>query len=271
MSESKLPVAFVSHGGGPWPILSLDGFNEPERLSLYNYMKSISQTPKMQPKALLVISAHWEESKFTINTNPNPELLYDYYGFPPKAYDFDWPVKNDLSVVNEVKMALNIAGIGFNEDDQRDYDHGIFIPLMPAYPDAAIPVIQISLNANLSPEDHFNFGSAMAPLREKGIFIIGSGNSYHNVRSMFKPSPKAISASKEFDEWLKATLRLNADERKKAILNWENAPGARECHPREEHLIPLMVIMGAAKNDAAKISWTGTINGTSNTAFHFEG
>ena len=270
MLAYRFPVAFVSHGGGPWPIISLDGFDESERLSIRDYMQKINQIPNQKPESLLVFSAHWECPKFTINTNPNPKLLFDYYGFPDDAYTFKWPIKNDLSIIHKIKDVFVKAGMDFSETNKRDYDHGVFVPLILSYPDAPIPVIQISLNRNLSPIDHFSLGELLFPLRENGVFIIGSGNSYHNVGNMFNPTTKAINDSKQFNDWLKKALSLDADDRKKVLLDWENAPAARACHPREEHFIPLLVTLGAAKNDVAKVSWSGSINGTLNTAFHFE-
>ena len=269
MTDYQFPTAFIGHGGGPWPIISFDGFNEEERQNAKQSMENISGIPKQNPKTILVISAHWEGPNFKLNTNTNPNLLFDYYGFPEEAYQFEWPVKNDLKTITRIKKLLSTANIQFTENNKRDYDHGVFIPLMLAYPNADIPVIQLSLKRNLDPVVHFALGEILSPLRNEGVFIIGSGNSYHNLKEMFKPTEQGIKDSINFDNWLKTVIQLPAHERKKKLLEWEKAPGARECHPREEHFIPLLVAAGAASNDHGHISWTGFINGTANTSIHF--
>lgn len=265
----RLPTAFVTHGGGPWPLIPLDVFDESERLSLKAYFERIKDIPASQPKAILLISAHWEGPNFTLNTNPDPKLLFDYYGFPDEAYDFQWSPRTDLVLASEVEGLIRDKGFDVDSNNKRDFDHGVYIPLMLSYPNAEVPIVQLSLRRNLSPEDHLKCGEALASLRDQGVFIIGSGNSYHNIGQMFSPSTRSIQESKQFDHWLKEALSLDDKSRRDKLVQWQMAPGAKQCHPREEHLLPLMVVVGAAGVDDCHVTWSGSVNGTSNSAFHF--
>jgi len=269
-SESKserMPVVFMPHGGGPWPFVDI-GFNDPKEFSaLSGYLQSVRTLPKTAPKALLVISAHWEEAVPTVMTSERPPILYDYYGFPPASYQITWPAPGHPQLAARVRELLGAAGFETASDSRRGYDHGTFIPLKLTYPDADVPTVQLSLKQGLDPEEHLAMGRALAPLRDEGVFIIGSGMSYHNLRAGF--GPRTHGAAEAFDVWLRETAVLEAKARDARLAQWDKAPAGRQSHPREEHLLPLMVIAGAAGADRGSIAYNGTFLGTPLSAVHF--
>jgi aromatic ring-opening dioxygenase catalytic subunit (LigB family) len=234
------------------------------------YLETLSDELPERPKALLVISAHWEAENFTVQSKSEPELLYDYYGFPPHTYALQWPAMGAPSLARRVIDLAAQAGIRVDEDAERDFDHGVFIPLKLAFPLADIPTIQVSLKSGLSPAAHYELGQALAPLRREGVLIIGSGLSFHNLRAFFSDaSGRAHRASTAFDQWLKTAL---VGDRKAALNQWASAAEARFCHPREEHLLPLMVVAGAAGGDPLSVPYTESDFGTAHlalSAFHF--
>ena len=266
-SVSRMPVAFIPHGGGPWPFVEM-GLPRQEVVELADYLQSVRALPKTPPRALLVISAHWEESVPTVMTAAHPPMLYDYYGFPPESYTLTWPSPGAPQLAREVAQLLEKAGFASAADATRGFDHGTFVPLKVTYPDADVPAIQLSLIRGLDPARHIDLGRALEPLRGEGVFIIGSGMTFHNLRNF---GPQARDVSKAFDDWLDAAVVDAAPaERVERLLHWAGAPAARIAHPREEHLIPLMVATGAAGNDRATLAYNGTFGGTRLSAYHFE-
>lgn len=263
-TQTRMPTAFVPHGGGPWPILRLPGTDATETEALAAYMRSLGEGPR--PRALLVVSAHWEAPEFTVNTGSAPGMLYDYGGFPEAAYQLKWPAPGAPDVAEEVRDLLSGAGLDSRENADRGYDHGTFIPLLLAYPEADVPVVQVSLKLGLDPEEHLALGRALAPLRDRGVTILGSGNSYHNLRSFFGNDPRAVAASERFDAWLSEAVA--SPDRDAQLAKWAEAPDARFCHPREEHLIPLMVAAGAA-DEPGRVHWRGRAFGKALSAHHF--
>jgi len=262
--DAPLPTVFAPHGGGPWPVLPLRGSDPAETEALTAYMRSIADVPR--PRALLVVSAHWEAAEFTVNTGAAPGMLYDYGGFPPEAYRLQWPAPGAPDVAAEVRDLLADAHLDSREEPERGFDHGTFIPLMLAWPKADIPVVQVSLKRGLDPEAHLALGRALAPLRHRGVYIVGSGNSFHNLRAFFSDDPHAVAESERFDGWLaEAVASPDRDER---LARWSEAPAARFCHPREEHLIPLMVAAGAA-SELGQVSWSGLAFGKRVSAHRF--
>jgi aromatic ring-opening dioxygenase catalytic subunit (LigB family) len=262
----KMPVAFIPHGGGPWPFVDV-GFPKAEVEGLAEYLRSVRQVPPEPPRALLVVSGHWEEARPTLMTSPRPPILYDYYGFPPESYTITWPAPGAPWLAARVRELLSLKGIASGEDPMRGYDHGTFIPLKLTYPDAEVPTIQLSLVDSLDPDEHLALGRALAPLRDEGVFIIGSGMTFHNLRAF--RDPRAVPVAEDFDGWLRDTMSLEADVRSRRLADWEHAPGARAAHPREEHLIPLMVATGAAGSDRSHVVYNGTFAGLRLSAFHF--
>lgn len=263
---SRMPVAFVPHGGGPWPFVEM-GLDPAEKAAFNAYLRSVAALPRETPRALLVVSAHWEARVPTLMTAAAPPMLYDYYGFPEASYHITWPAPGAPWLAPRVRELLAQAGFDSAEDGERGYDHGTFVPLKVTYPEPAIPVLQLSLKAGLDPAEHLAMGAAIAPLRDEGVFIVGSGMTFHNLR-IFR-DPRAVPIAETFDEWVRGVMARSVDGRHEGLLNWEHAPLARTAHPREEHLIPLMVTTGAAGSDAATLAFNGTFGGLRLAAFHF--
>ena len=247
MTPTKLPTYFISHGGGPWPWLKREAggmYDELERS-----LQGIARELGGKPKAVLVVSGHWEAPEFTVQGSPRPPMVYDYSGFPPHTYQVRYPAPGSPALATRVQALLSEAGIPAQRDEDRGYDHGTFTPLVAMYPDADVPVVQLSLKAGYDPAAHLAVGRALAPLREEGVLILASGLSYHNLRAM---GPAGREASQRFDAWLQvALLKATPAERVHALLHWSDAPAARQAHPEEDHLIPLMVAVGAAEAEAA--------------------
>ena len=265
---SRTPTFFIPHGGGPcffmdWTMGPRDTWD-----NMAAWLKAVPQAVGPKPDAIVVISAHWEEPEFTVTTSAQPPLLFDYYGFPDYTYKLTYPAPVAHDLGTKVRKLLSDAGIESGEDTQRDYDHGIFVPLKVAFPDADIPILQLSLQQNLDPAFHVKVGKALAPLREQNIPIIGSGLSFHNLRALGDPRVNAPAAA--WDQWLTHTLcEETPEERERDIINWEKAPGARISHAEEEHLLPLMIAVGAAENDPGHHVYSGTIWGKAVSAYHF--
>jgi len=265
-TPERLPVVFLPHGGGPWPFVDLRIGSKAEQAELATYLRSVAHVPKTPPKAVLVISAHWEEAVATVMTAAKPPLLYDYYGFPPESYEITWPAPGEPALARRVRELLGSAGFESAENSERGYDHGTFVPLKLAYPDANVPTVQLSLVRGLDPKEHLALGRALAPLRDEGVFIIGSGMTYHNLRAFGPQSSKVADA---FDAWLRESVPLPQSERDQRLTDWASAPSARQAHPREEHLLPLMVIAGAAGADRAQVPYNGKILDLRLSAYHF--
>jgi aromatic ring-opening dioxygenase catalytic subunit (LigB family) len=247
MSDARLPTYFISHGGGPWPWMKeqMGGVYDRLEAALARMPADIGRTPR----AVLMLSAHWEAPQFTVQTHPAPGMLYDYGGFPDFTYRITYPAPGAPAVATRVRAALAAAGIASAEDGARGFDHGLFAPMAVIYPQADVPVLQLSLRQGLVPAEHLALGRALAPLRDEDILIIGSGLSYHNLRA-FGPAARAPSAA--FDAWLESTLAIaDAATRSATRAAWDRAPAARLAHPREEHLLPLLVALGAAEAEAA--------------------
>ncbi len=266
MSTAKLPAVYLPHGGGPWPFVDTFGPKEAWQ-GLLDYTKGLAEVPRERPAAILVISAHWEEAVPTVMTAARPPMLYDYYGFPKAAYDLQWPAPGDPALAQRVRDLLGAAGFETAADETRGFDHGTFVPLKVAYPHADIPTVQLSLVAGLDPETHLAMGRALAPLREQGVFIVGSGMSFHNMHAFRRGDGQALS--QPFDNWLAETAPLPAAERESRLAAWDKAPGARAAHPREEHLLPLMVVAGAAGADPGTVPYRDRLMGAQVSAIHF--
>ena len=265
-SASRMPVAFIPHGGGPWPFVEM-GLPRAEVQDLSGYLRELASLPREKPRALLVISAHWEESVPTVMTAERPPMFYDYYGFPPASYELQWPAPGDPALASRVRKLLGGAGFQTAESPRRGFDHGTFVPLMLTYPQADVPTVQLSLKRGLDPAEHLAMGRALAPLRDEGVFIVGSGMTYHDLRNFFGPQARPIAET--FDAWLREAATAEAAARDEQLLRWAEAPMARRAHPREEHLIPLMVIAGAAGADRGKVAYNGTFAGLRLSAYHY--
>lgn len=242
----KLPTYFLSHGGGPWPFM-MDQVGH-----LYGKLdaalRDIPRQIGVTPKAVLVITAHWEGREFMLSSSAKPPMIYDYGGFPPHTYEVQYPAPGSPQLAAQVQQLLQAGGHTALLDAQRGFDHGTFSAMYPVYPKADVPIVQLSLKYGLDPQTHLEVGRLLAPLREQGVLIIGSGLSFHNLRAF---NAAGASASHAFDGWLQQTMALPPQERSAQLMQWEQAPAARLAHPREEHLLPLMVVLGAAENEAA--------------------
>ncbi len=247
MATHTLPTYFISHGGGPWPYM------KEQTRGMYDRLEASLQAMPGQvgvtPKAVLVISGHWEERDFTVMTSASPPMIHDYSGFPAHTYQVRYAAPGSPEVAERVRTLLQAAGLAVHVDAARGFDHGTFAPLVVMYPNADVPVLQLSMRHRYDPREHFALGRALAPLRDESVLIVGSGLSYHNLRNF---GPGAQSPSLAFDNWLKQTLlEVSPAERETRLMHWTDAPSARQAHPREDHLIPLMVALGAAENEVA--------------------
>lgn len=246
--HKKAQIVYFSHGGGPLPILG-----DPGHQKMVDFMLQLpNQLHK--PDAVLVISAHWEESAATLTGAQNPPMLYDYYGFPDQAYAITYPAPGNPALANRISGILNAANIPTRIDSQRGYDHGLFIPLKLMYPQADIPCLQLSLLRGLNPGAHLAMGAALRSLNDENILVIGSGFSFHNMRAFSWQATNAPDAANDaFQNWLIETCtgEIPQAERDQRLIAWDKAPSARYCHPREEHLLPLHVCLGLAGQPAS--------------------
>ncbi|MCB1052980.1 MAG: dioxygenase [Acidobacteria bacterium] len=241
----RFPILYVPHGGGPLPVLGDEG-----HASLVRFLREWAQS-RPRPKAIVVISAHWETDSVQITAGAFPKLIYDYGGFPEAAYRLTYPAPGSPPLAGTLVDDLARFGLKANLAD-RGFDHGLFIPLLLMYPEADIPCLQISMDARLDPQHHIRLGEALQHLPDQGILLLGSGMSFHNLRALFRPDPQAEAHNRAFDDWLLQTCvheGVDAAFRNERLLHWDQAPSARYCHPREEHLLPLHVCFGAARSE----------------------
>ena len=241
----RYPAVFVNHGGGPLPLLG----RQPK---LFDHMKEVRSKwlPREDPKAIVVFSAHWESDPIKIASSLSPSMIYDYSGFPPETYKYQYAAPGSPDLASKIKSLLEGEGLNCELDDQRGFDHGVFVPLMIMYPEAEIPVVAVSVHSSLSPDINIRIGKSLESLRNEGVLILGSGFTFHNMHGFFHPSLESYTASAYFNDWLKDFI-LGSDGNVLGKLKaWEQAPGARISHPREEHLIPLFMTAAAGGPDA---------------------
>lgn len=243
----KLPTFYIPHGGGPCFFMDWSVRGEPADTwdATAKWLRGIADTVPQRPTAIVVISGHWEESAFTAANGPHPGMIYDYSGFPPHTYQLRYPAPGAPELAQRLVELLSAAGLPARTDPARGFDHGVFIPFLLIYPYADIPVVPLSLKAGLDPAEHLAAGRALQSLRDEGVLIVGSGMSYHNMHTF--STPAATAPSNVFDHWLTDALESQDPEtRWNALAHWSQAPAARNAHPREEHLLPLMIAAGAA-------------------------
>lgn len=269
MTTQKLPTLFVPHGAGPCFFMDWEPADTWSRMAAW--LRSIPELVRSRPKALLVISGHWEAPQFTVNAQVAPPLLYDYAGFPPHTFELEYPAPGSPELAAEVRALLDTAGIANEAEHIRGLDHGVFIPMKVAFPAADLPIAQLSLKRGLNPAEHLALGRALAPLRHSGVLIIGSGMSYHNMHRFRFDDAALDPDSVRFDEWLAETAGLPAEIREQRLTEWAAAPGGRASHPREEHLLPLHVVAGAAGDDAGRRVFQDRVIGSMQSAFMFGG
>ena len=263
----RMPTWFVPHGGGPCFFMD---WNPPHAWNrMGDFLKGLAATLPQRPKAILMVSAHWLESSFDVTSGAAPELIYDYYGFPPHTDLLKYPAPGEPQLAARIAALLGQAGLPSKVNPSRGFDHGMFIPLMLMFPDADIPVVQLSLNSNLDPQIHLQLGQALTTLRDEGVLIVGSGMSFHNMRGYGDPRFGPISD--EFDGWLTDAVQAEPEQRHQALIDWAQAPSARMSHPprAEEHLLPLMVVAGAASADKGQRVFSDRVMETTLSAFSF--
>jgi aromatic ring-opening dioxygenase catalytic subunit (LigB family) len=263
----RLPVLFISHGGGPWPYVE-------ELRAAYAKTESVLRgLPKRlhsQPKAVLVISGHWEAAKFSVATSARPPMEYDYSGFPPHTYQIRYAAPGDPNLAGRARELLTGAGIESALDPDRGFDHGVFVPLALMYPLADVPIVMVSVQSRYDPAQHLALGRALAPLRDEGVLIVGSGLNYHNMRGFGLDS--ATRDAELFTRYLNESIVLeDGRARDEKLLNWESAPRARLAHPREDHLMPLLVAAGAAGSDTGSVLFADTVMKIPMTSYVFGG
>lgn len=263
---TRMPTFFISHGGGPCFFMDWNPAHEWDALA--SYLRQLPTRLPAKPKALLIISAHWEAPTPTVTSQAKPDLIYDYYGFPKHTYELKWPVDGAPHLAHHVQDLLNSANLKCASDADRGLDHGTFVPLLLSFPNADIPTIQLSLCDDLDAHHHLAIGKALAPLRNEGILIIGSGFSYHNMRG-YNTAP-AVEKSAHFDKWLTQTVEMeDVLLRTQRLTEWHTAPDAIHCHPRSEHLTPLFVSAGAGFDAIGKCDFKGQVMGVTTSCFRF--
>jgi len=232
------------------------------------FLEGVAATLPELPKVILVISGHWEEPAFTASAAARPELIFDYSGFPEQTYQLTWPAPGSPELAERVAELLKQAGLPAAVSATRGFDHGVFVPLKVAFPEANIPVVSLSLAASLDPALHLAAGRALSPLRDEGVLIVGSGMSFHNLRGYFRP--ETPERARAFDTWLTYAVESPAAERDDLLTRWREAPFAAYAHPREEHLIPLMVTAGAGGDAPGSRIFTDEPVGAAISAYRFD-
>lgn len=262
-TEKLSPVLYIPHGAGPLPLLGDKGHHD-----MVSFLQACVPTLGT-PSAIIVISAHWEENVVTINNGQTPPLLYDYYGFPKQAYDIKYPVSGNAILAEKIYHLLGENGIEARLESNRGFDHGVFVPLKIMFPEATIPCVQVSLLNKLDTTAHINIGKTLRALRTENILFMGSGFSFHNMQGFFSQDEEVNSKNDAFQQWLVDTCtntEISAEERETKLVNWQNAPHAIYCHPREEHLLPLHVCSGLS-NSNAKLVFDNNVAGKRACAF----
>ncbi|GMM70843.1 class III extradiol ring-cleavage dioxygenase [Alteromonas gracilis] len=255
VGSTQITTAYISHGGGPLPLLEMQLSEAAARPNYHREMIDVltalsEEIPK--PNAIVVVSAHWESREINVTTNAYPTLNYDYYGFPEEAYSIRYDAKGEPSLATSIVDGLNKKGINASGNETRGFDHGMFIPLSIMYPDADIPVVQLSLAADLNAAKHVALGEALRDILAAHqsmdrILVLGSGSSFHNMKGFFDNSDVALKRARNFNAWLQDTVHSSAyseSERKGKLIEWFKGPNALYAHPREEHLLPLHVCYG---------------------------
>lgn len=263
---NRMPTYYISHGGGPWPWI-------PDMRKTFAALEeSLARMPDElpeTPKAVLMISGHWETEEPSVMHSAHPPMVYDYYNFPPHTYEITYPAPGAPALAERAAELLKAAGISARLDETQGFDHGTFVPAYIMYPEAEVPVFQLSILKSYDPEAHFRIGRALAPLRDEGVLIVGSGLSYHNLRAM---GPEAKVPSTAFDAWLGETLQQAPEARTSALIDWEKAPYARVSHKEEDHLVPLFAALGAAEDGTATRVYheEGAFGGVTASSYRFD-
>ncbi len=266
----RMPTLFIPHGAGPCFFMDWHPADAWDKTAAY--LRSIPASLPARPQAIVLVTAHWLAPQPSMGSAAQPGLLFDYGGFPPHTYELTYPAPGAPLLAERASGLLAGAGFAPVQDGARGYDHGTFIPLKVAFPDADIPVLQLSLLQSLDAAAHIRMGQALEPLRDEGVLIIGSGMSYHHMRGFGDPRATAISTA--FDHWLGETVALPAPERNARLADWAMAsgPAGRLSHPprAEEHLLPLHVVAGAAGDSRGAKVFTDRVMAVDISAIRFD-
>lgn len=259
----RQPTFFIPHGGGPCFFM-----DDPRGVwtGMEDFLRTLPDRLPERPSAILVVSGHWETDGFALTGAETPSLIYDYNGFPPHTYELRFDAPGAPALALEAATLLKDAGLTARVDPDRGLDHGVFVPLKVAYPDADVPVVEMSVDRALDPALHLAAGRALAPLRDKGVLIIASGMSFHNMRGY--GDSRFTAPSQAFDQWLTEAVQSDDDARSTALMHWNEAPSGRLSHPREEHLLPLMVAAGASQAPGKRV-YSETVMQTVVSGFEF--
>lgn len=263
-----MPTFFIPHGAGPCFFME---WNPPDAWDgMAAFLRGLAATLPRRPQAIVMVSAHWRAPEgFRVTGQAHPALFYDYHGFPPHTYELQYPAPGHPALAQQVAQLIAKSGMAVAIDEQRDFDHGMFIPLKLVYPEADVPVIQLSLRSDLDTAAHLAVGQALASLREQDVLIIGSGMSFHNMRAY--GDKRYTPISQEFDRWLTAAVEAPPAERGQLLRQWERAPRAQQCHPPggEEHFTPLLVAAGAGHDAPGKKIYSEVVMETQLSAYRF--
>lgn len=260
---TRQPTFFIPHGGGPCFFM-----DDPRGVwtGMESFLRSLPDRLPETPTAILVVSGHWETDGFAFTGAERPGMIYDYYGFPPHTYELRFDAPGAPSLAREAAALLAGAGLQARVDTERGLDHGVFVPLKVAFPDADVPVVEMSVERDLDPALHLAAGRALASLRDRGVLIVASGMSFHNMRGY--GDPRFTEPSMAFDRWLTDAVQSPAEARADALARWADAPAGRLSHPQEEHLLPLMVAAGASTQPGERI-YAETVMETAISGFQF--
>mgnify|MGYP001470702274 CR=1 FL=1 len=251
MNNEKQPVFFVSHGS---PMMAVE-------TSITSQFLQRLGKDFAPPKAIVVFSAHFDLNEdIVITSGKAPSTVHDFYGFPQALYQINYNAPGSPVLAEEIASRFKQAGYKPNLSAAQGWDHGVWIPLRLMYPEANIPVVQVSINSHLDPQTNYNYGALLASLRDEGVMIIGSGGVSHNLRELFNPNPTSNRVEKvqTFVSWV--NHKLGAGD-KQAMLNYLNeAPHVMFNHPTQEHFVPLIAVLGASDGDKAINIHTATEN-----------
>jgi len=267
-NPQRQPALFIPHGGGPCFFMDWTWGPDDTWIPTQRFLEGLAATLPLPPKAILVISGHWEEPAFTASAAPAPNLIFDYSGFPEHTYRLTWPAPGSPELATRAAELLAQAGLPSALSSTRGFDHGVFVPLKVAFPQAQIPVVTLSLAGSLDPALHLAAGRALAPLRDEGVLIVASGMSFHNLRAYFQQA--TADRARAFDAWLSAAAQSPEPERSVLLTAWRSAPFAEYAHLREEHLIPLFVAAGAGGDGPGTRIFTDEPMGAAISAYRFD-
>lgn len=263
----RMPVLFIPHGAGPCFFMDWNPPGTWDRMAAF--LRGVADSLPRAPRAIVLVSGHWLEPGFSVTGHARPPLIYDYHGFPPHTYELTYPAPGDPALAERIAQLSGQHGAPVRIDPERGFDHGVFIPLKLMFPKADVPVVQLSLRRDLDPAAHLAIGRALAPLRDEGVLVIGSGMSFHNMRGYGDPRYTPLAA--KFDAWLTAAVASDPPRREAMLRDWTSAPHARDSHPPrgEEHLLPLLVAAGAAADSAGRRTYSEEVMKITLSAFRF--